>query len=144
MVEFMAAVGVPEDKICKAVADPQTNASIDPKTLRKHFRQELDRGHTKADTAVAQGLYKNATTPTETYPGGIPVAQIFWLKVRARWKPPEKDLPPLPPESQEQADVRDTARRLAFLLESGAQAADKAAAATKPATAKPKKIKISL
>ena len=104
------------------VTNPYTGKPIDSKTLRKHFRQELDSGHTKADTLVAKGLFTNATTATKAFPGGIPLAQIFWLKTRARWKPPEKDTPPDPAAalSPEQIDERETTRRLAFLLASGA------------------------
>ena len=43
-VEAMAAYGVPETDIARVVA-------IDPKTLRKHYRDELDTGATKA-TAI--------------------------------------------------------------------------------------------
>lgn len=109
------------------VLNPDTGKPIDAKTLRKHFRHELDSGHTKADTVVAQGLFKNATTATKAFPGGIPLAQIFWLKTRARWKPPptnEPDAPPAPGELM-QADDKEVARRLAYLLAAGAAAAEK-------------------
>ena len=33
---------------------------IDPKTLRKHYRHELDHGHTKANAKVAENLYRKA------------------------------------------------------------------------------------
>ena len=116
----MAGAGIPEEKMVQLVTNPETGLPIDAKTLRKHFRSELDSGHTKADTLVAQGLFKNATTATPTYPGGIPVAQIFWLKTRARWKPPDPAALP-PPTTPEQMNEQDTVRRLAFLLQRGAQ-----------------------
>ena len=62
---------------------------IDPNTLRRHFAGELKKGDGKANFNVAQGLYLNATTPTQHHPGGHPVSQIFWLKARAGWKEPE-------------------------------------------------------
>lgn len=140
-VEFMAAAGIPEDRMVQLVVNPRTKYPIDAKTLRKHFRLELDGGHAKADTMVAQGLFKNATTPTDTYPGGIPLAQIFWLKTRARWKPPEdpdESLPSAQPAAPapgspgaEQEDL-DMIRRLAFTLARGA-------AAEQERTTKPKK-----
>lgn len=111
----------------KMIHNPYTSQPIDEKTLRKHFRLELDQGHTKADATVAKGLYINATTKTETYPGGIPVAQIFWLKTRARWKPPEPDgrNPPQPPApTPADMDNQDIARRMAFLLSRGAADAE--------------------
>jgi len=133
----MAGAGIPEEKMVQLVVNPATKAPIDAKTLRRHFRNELDGGHTKADTLVSQGLFKNATTPTKAFPGGIPLAQIFWLKVRTRWKPPSPvDVGAPPPADPGAADARETARRMAFLLAAGAAATEKPAAA--PA-AKPKK-----
>jgi hypothetical protein len=52
---------------------------VDPKTLRKHYRDELDLGSTKANAQVAGFLF-NAVR------NGNVTAQIFWLKTRARWK----------------------------------------------------------
>src|SRR5690242_14363816 len=40
-VEAMAAYGVPEESIARVVG-------IDPKTLRRHYREELDTGQIKA------------------------------------------------------------------------------------------------
>ena len=45
-VEALAAYGVPEHHIARVVG-------IDPKTLRKHYRNELDLGATKATAKVA-------------------------------------------------------------------------------------------
>ena len=52
---------------------------IDPKTLRKHYRDELDLGETKANAQVAGFLFNAARNGNVT-------AQIFWLKTRARWR----------------------------------------------------------
>lgn len=71
-VEAMAAYGIPEDEIARLV-------DIDPKTLRKHYRDELDLGATKANAQVAGFLFNAARNGNVT-------AQIFWLKTRARWK----------------------------------------------------------
>ena len=71
----MAAYGVPE-------ADIATVVDIDPKTLRKHYRRELDTGHIKANTRVAENLYSKATGDGRE----SVIAAIFWLKTRARWK----------------------------------------------------------
>ena len=125
----MAGAGITEEDIAQVVIHPGTKDPIGVKTLRKYFRQELDGGHTKADAQVAQGLFKNATTGTETYPGGIPVAQIFWLKTRARWRTAEKDTapPPAVPASPEQIDEIEQVRRLSFMLAKGAAAVERAA-----------------
>ena len=52
---------------------------IDPKTLRKHYREELDLGETKANAQVAGFLFNAAKNGNVT-------AQIFWLKTRAKWR----------------------------------------------------------
>src|SRR5687767_5705888 len=71
-VEAMAAYGIPETDISRVVG-------IDAKTLRKHYREELDLGETKANAQVAGFLFNSARTGNVT-------AQIFWLKTRARWR----------------------------------------------------------
>lgn len=72
--EALAAYGIPEADISGVVG-------IDPKTLRKHYREELDLGETKANAQVAGFLFNSAKNGNVT-------AQIFWLKTRARWKEP--------------------------------------------------------
>ena len=71
-VETLAAYGIPEAEISRVVG-------IDPKTLRKHYRDELDMGETKANAQVAGFLFNSARN-------GNVSAQIFWLKTRARWR----------------------------------------------------------
>ena len=55
---------------------------IDAKTLRKHYRHELDHGHIKANARVAENLYRKATGEGRE----AVTAAIFWLKTRAGWK----------------------------------------------------------
>jgi hypothetical protein len=64
----VAAYGIPEHEISRVVG-------IDPKTLRKYYREELDLGETKANAQIAGFLF-NATK------SGNVTAQIFWLKTR--------------------------------------------------------------
>jgi hypothetical protein len=71
-VEAMAAYGIPETAISRVIG-------IDPKTLRKCYREELDLGETKANAQVAGFLFNAAKSGNVT-------AQIFWLKTRARWR----------------------------------------------------------
>jgi hypothetical protein len=73
-VEAMAAYGIPETDISRVMR-------VDPKTLRKHYREELDLGESKANAQVAGFLFSAAKNGNVT-------AQIFWLKTRARWKEP--------------------------------------------------------
>ena len=74
-VEAMAGYGIPE-------ADIATVLEIDPKTLRKHYRKELDKGHIKSTAKVAENLYRKATGDGRE----AVIAAIFWLKTRAGWK----------------------------------------------------------
>jgi predicted transcriptional regulator len=74
-VEAMAGYGVPEAEIAGVVG-------VSPKTLRKHYRGELDHGHVKANTKVAENLYRKATGDGRE----AVIAAIFWLKTRAGWK----------------------------------------------------------
>jgi hypothetical protein len=74
-VEAMAAYGVPEAAVARVL-------DIDPKTLRKHYRDELDTGQIKATAKVAESLFRKATTD-----GAQSVtAAIFWLKTRGGWR----------------------------------------------------------
>jgi hypothetical protein len=75
----MVGCGIPEGEIAKLIANPQTNRPIDEKTLRLHFRSEIDRGQVKANTAVAQSIYRAALSGNMT-------AAIFWAKTRMGWK----------------------------------------------------------
>ncbi len=68
----MAAYGIPEPDIARVTG-------VDPKTLRKHYRDELDLGEAKANAQVAGFLFSAAKNGNVT-------AQIFWLKTRAKWR----------------------------------------------------------
>ena len=74
-VETLAGFGITEDDIAMSL-------EISKPTLIKHYRRELDMGHIKANSAVAQSLYKKATGEGAS----AVTAAIFWLKTRAGWK----------------------------------------------------------
>ena len=78
-VSHLAGVGVPQDDIANIIG-------CAPKTLRKHFRAELDRGVAEANAVIAGCLVAAAKA------GNI-AAMIFWMKTRARWReqPPAND-----------------------------------------------------
>ncbi|AHB77580.1 MULTISPECIES: hypothetical protein [Pandoraea] len=88
MVETLAGYGVPHEDIALQIVNPQTSKALDPKSLRRHFRSELDTGATKANSLVAQSLFKHATGTGK----GAVTAAIFWMKVRAGWKEPPQRL----------------------------------------------------
>ena len=73
LVRALAGFGIVHDDIAKQVG-------CEPKTLRKHFREELDRGSVEATAKVAQSLFQMATT------GKNVAAAIFWMKARAGWR----------------------------------------------------------
>jgi hypothetical protein len=73
LVRAFSGFGIPQEDIAKHIG-------IDPKTLRKHYRDELDRGSIEATAKVAQSLFQMATT------GKNVAAAIFWMKARAHWK----------------------------------------------------------
>src|SRR6266481_5963129 len=71
-VRYLAGVGVRQDDIAKIIG-------CAPKTLRKRFRDELDRGVAEANATVCGYLFAAAKA------GNIP-AIIFWLKTRTHWR----------------------------------------------------------
>ena len=73
LVEQMTACGIPQESQCLVIRD-----GIDDKTLRKHFRRELDTAATKANTKVAGTLFSKAM-------GGDTAAMIWWSKTRMGW-----------------------------------------------------------
>jgi hypothetical protein len=87
MVKSMAAMGIRHEQIGVKVGIRS------PKTLRKHFRDELDLGATEANYKVAQTLFTMATS------GECPAATIFWSKTRNRFRErdPEESVRITPP-----------------------------------------------
>ena len=73
LARAMAGLGLPQDQIALLL-------EVDPKTLRKHFRDDLDLGMAEANVKIAQSLFNMATT------GGSVAAAIFWMKARAGWR----------------------------------------------------------
>ena len=74
LVEQMSAVGIPQESICLVIRD-----GIDDKTLRKHFRRELDTAAVKANAKIGGTLYNKAIA-------GDTTAMIWWTKTRMKWK----------------------------------------------------------
>src|SRR6185312_7337315 len=73
-VETLAAFGIPHEDIARVL-------EIDPKTLRKHYVDQLELGSIKATVKVAQNLFTIACKPNRE---GLQAA-IFWLRMRAGW-----------------------------------------------------------
>ena len=71
MVESTSGLGLPHEQIAILVG-------IDDKTLRKHYRTELDMGKAKANGQIAKTLFSKAT-------GGDTTALIWWTKTQLKW-----------------------------------------------------------
>src|SRR5690348_13576296 len=70
-VRYLAGLGVPQNDIARLIG-------CSPKTLRRRFRDELDRGVAEANAVVSGSLFAAAKAGNVT-------AQIFWLKTRGHW-----------------------------------------------------------
>ena len=71
-MRYLAGVGVRQEDIAKIIG-------CAPKTLRKRFRDELDRGVAEANATMIGYLFAAAKA------GNI-AAIIFWLKVKGYWR----------------------------------------------------------
>ena len=74
LVKTLSAYGIPQEQIAREVGVRSE------KTLRRHFREELDRGLMEANAKVAQTLFRMASS------GESAAATFFWLKSRAGWR----------------------------------------------------------
>ena len=70
-VRMHATVGTKFDNIARLLG-------IDKKTMRKHYRDELDLGKDQANAVIGGALFNKAKN-------GDTAAQIFWMKTQARW-----------------------------------------------------------
>lgn len=71
LVETSSGIGLPHEQIGLLL-------DIDDKTLRKHYRDELNKGKAKAHLKIAETLYKKAT-------GGDTTSLIWWTKTQMKW-----------------------------------------------------------
>jgi hypothetical protein len=71
LVESTSGLGLPHEQIAMLVG-------IDDKTLRKHYRTELDLGKAKANGQIAKTLFNKALA-------GDTASLIWWTKAQMRW-----------------------------------------------------------
>ena len=72
LVQLHATIGTPQEDIARVLG-------IDPKTLRKYYRDELDLASATANATIGGALFNKAK-------GGDTAAMIFWMKTRAGWR----------------------------------------------------------
>ena len=72
LVQLHASIGTQQEVIADIIG-------IDVKTLRKHYREELDQSMAKANAQIGGALFNKAK-------GGDTTAMIFWMKTRAGWR----------------------------------------------------------
>jgi len=72
LVQLHATVGTTQDMIARVIG-------IDKKTLRLHYRDELDLSMAQANATIGGALFNKAKA-------GDTASMTFWLKTRARWR----------------------------------------------------------
>ena len=72
LVQLHATIGTQQSVIADIIG-------IDAKTLRKHYRTELDHASAQANATIGGALFNKAK-------GGDTTAMIFWMKTRAGWR----------------------------------------------------------
>ena len=84
-VSALYSYGITQEEIARFL-------NIDPKTLRLHYRDELDSAHVKANAKVGQFLFQNASGQTlangATHSDCVRAA-MFWAKTRMGWRETE-------------------------------------------------------
>lgn len=72
LVQLHTMVGTRQEAIASIIG-------IDPKTLRKYYRDELDQSKARANATIGGALFNKAKS-------GDTTAMIFWMKTQAGWK----------------------------------------------------------
>ena len=85
-VEAMATIGRPHDEIARVIR-------CSAKTLRKHYREQLDMSALKANAMVARSLYYQAVGgPEHDWTKASTSAAIFFAKCRMGWHEPKQEI----------------------------------------------------
>jgi len=106
-VEALAGYGIADADIARVLR-------IDLLELRRAYREELETGAIKANSRVAENLYRRATGDGRE----AVTAAIFWLKARARWRDGVAQAVE-PPMEREPASPRMLAMAVLALIRAG-------------------------
>ncbi len=80
VVQIAAAIGIPHEEIAKHL---NGGDGITAKTLRKHFREQLDHGMFRANVRIAANLMDLAQNCQD--PNVRLRASVFWAERRMGW-----------------------------------------------------------
>lgn len=132
LVERMSSLGVPLEDMVLLLPSPQTGKKkpiehISTTTLRKHYPEELKKGSLRTHVQVLNAFYKNCVGDPQAGIAPNVTAQIWYTKTRLGWK---EAADPKPAEQANEAETEEAgalevARRVAFTLALGHQAAKK-------------------
>src|SRR5215510_8163239 len=91
-VKQMKALGIPEDRICKTITNPQTGKPVSPMTLVRAFAAELESGATEFHTLVGNFILCAILGKKPALGDAIKseqvrmTAAIFFAKTKMGWK----------------------------------------------------------
>jgi hypothetical protein len=114
-VKVLAELGIPQEKICQLVINPQTAKPLDEKSLRKHFKREIATGEIELDAQVGNFIVSTILGRAPP-PGTVAIDNphvrgslaIFFARTRMGWKEPvvNRDKEPVDSAIEKPTNVR--------------------------------------
>jgi hypothetical protein len=111
----LAGLGIPQEKICQLVINPQTAKPLDEKSLRKHFKREIATGEIELDAQVGNFIVSTILGRAPP-PGTVAIDNphvrgslaIFFARTRMGWKEPvvNRDKEPVDSAIEKPTNVR--------------------------------------
>ncbi len=128
MVRSMAGFRMPQDEIAQVILNPKTHKPISERTLINHFKDELQQGYSQLKMRIYAASVRSAIGDKD-HPGNV-TAQIWLQKtLYGARETTEFGLPGAPGaafvDTNAETTMLDDARRVAFLMASGARVAKK-------------------
>jgi len=114
-VKVLAELGIPQEKICQLVINPQTGKRLDQKTLRRHFEHEIATGEIELHEQVGNFIVSTILGRAPP-PGTVAIDNphvrgslaSFFARTRMGWKEPvvNRDKEPVDSAIEEPTNVR--------------------------------------